>query len=88
MSALYGFVEGNRGPATRGGSKNSGLRVAAQSYDGSLITFMDYDNDDKLRVELRVREGSGAYGGDEIFRGSLEDLTKICTKFMKKQRRV
>jgi hypothetical protein len=42
MATFYGGVEGARGPATRQGSKASGLRVYAQSYD-SRIT-VDYDD--------------------------------------------
>ena len=36
MSHFYGGVEGNRGPATRQGSKDSGLHAYAQSYDSRV----------------------------------------------------
>lgn len=37
MSHFYGGIEGNRGPATRMGSKDSGFRAYAQGY-GARVT--------------------------------------------------
>lgn len=36
MSHFYGTVQGNRGEATRGGSKNSGMDTATASWEGSV----------------------------------------------------
>jgi hypothetical protein len=77
MSAFYGSIVGSRGEATRCGTKNSGLKVAAQSWDGSVITRLSYDADGKLNVTLEVAEGSSSgYGSKELFSGTLDQLRK------------
>ena len=58
MSAFYGMVEGNRSCATRGGSKSSGFRASCQSYDGSIISRMNYTEDENGNEVLRVRVGT------------------------------
>ncbi|MDV3429127.1 MAG: hypothetical protein LIR50_19215 [Bacillota bacterium] len=73
MSAFYGMVQGNRGASTKGGSKNSGFVASCQSYDGSVITRMWYDENDNLMVSIAISEGSSTYG-DKVFVGSLEEL--------------
>ena len=70
MSKFYGSVQGNRGAATRGG--HSMIKTSAQSWDGSIINYLSYE-DDKLMVEVCVSEGSSAYG-KTIFRGTFDDL--------------
>lgn len=79
MSAFYGMVRGNRGAATRGGSKNSGYKATCQSYDGSVIVYMDYDDENNLKVRLEVADGSSTYG-DVVFNGTLEELKAKLTK--------
>ena len=73
MSKFYGCVRGNRGCATRGGSATSGFKASAQSYDGSVITYLDYDHDNKLRVRIDLADGSSSYG-DMKFSGTFEEL--------------
>lgn len=73
MSKFYGCVRGNRGCATRGGSANSGFKASAQSYDGSVITYLDYDHDNNLRVRIDLADGSSSYG-DMKFSGTFEEL--------------
>ena len=58
MSSFYGLIEGNRGAATRGGSKNSGFRASAQSYDGSVIVTLRYKDNEAKPENLRVRIGT------------------------------
>ena len=72
---FYGLVRGNRGAATRGGSKNSGFKATAQSFDGSIISYLDYDNEGKLKVRLEIADGSSSYG-DIVFNGTLDELRK------------
>ena len=72
---FYGLVKGNRGAATRGGSKNSGFKSSCQSFDGSIISYMDYDNEGKLKVRLEISDDSSSYG-DVVFSGTLEELKK------------
>lgn len=73
MSKFYGMVRGNRGCATRGGSANSGFKSTAQSFDGSVITCLDYDQNNNLKVRIELAEGSTTYG-DVAFSGTFEEL--------------
>lgn len=71
MSAFYGTVIGSaQTPATRRGY--SDIKVAAQSWDGSVITRLYY-KDDELMCQLQTVEGSSTYGYT-IFEGTLEEL--------------
>ena len=76
MSKLYGSLQGCRGEATRCGSKNSGMRASVQSWNGSLISYMDLDENEKPIITLKTSDGSSCIGFETIFRGSLEDLKK------------
>ena len=58
MSTFYGMVEGNRSCATRGGSRQSGFRASCQSWNGSVITTMHYNDEDKLIVRVGTNDGS------------------------------
>lgn len=81
MSKFYGMVRGNRGATTRGGSANSGFKATAQSYDGSVITCLDYDQNNNLKVRIELAEGSTTYG-DVAFSGTFEEL-KESMKLLK-----
>ena len=73
MSAFYGMVQGNRGAATRGGSRASGFKSTVQSWDGSIITEMSYDDKDRLMVNISVdTDGSASYG-TTIFYGTFDE---------------
>lgn len=80
MSTFYGMIQGNRGAATRGGSTNSGFKSTAQSWENSIINYLDYDKDDKLRLTISVAEGSSTYG-DEVFRGTFEEFKEMCKMY-------
>ena len=43
MSHFYGCAQGNRGYASRGGSKKSGYHTIAASWDGAIEVRLDYD---------------------------------------------
>jgi hypothetical protein len=70
MAKLYGSIQGNRGAATRMG--HSLIKSSVQSYDGSVINYMSYD-DDKLMVEVCVSKESSSYGR-RIFYGTFEEF--------------
>jgi hypothetical protein len=72
MSTFYGYVQGNRGCATRGGSRASGFKATAQSYDGSIITRLSYNKDNELMVTIEVAEDSACYG-KTIFYGTFQE---------------
>lgn len=75
MATFYGMIRGHRGAATRIGSKDSGFKVAAQSYDGSVITRLDYDSENKLKVRIEISDRSNN-SGETYFEGTLEELKK------------
>lgn len=84
MSAFYGMVKGNRNCATRGGSKSSGFRASCQSYDGSIISTMNYDDDGTLKVRVGTNDGSSACSdwNSNDFTGTFQefkDLLKLAT---------
>lgn len=72
MSTFYGMIQGNRGSVTRGGSRASGFKASAQSYNGSVITYLSYNDEDELMVEICVSEGSSSYGS-QIFYGTFDE---------------
>ena len=74
MSRLYGTLQGCRGEATRCGSTTSGLRVSAQSYNGSLITYMNINDNGETVVKLKYSDDSSSCGDEIIFEGTLEEL--------------
>lgn len=73
MSKFYGMIRGNRGEATRGGSANSGFKATAQSFDGSVITCLDYDSNNNLKVRIELSNYSQTYG-DTVFSGTFEEF--------------
>jgi hypothetical protein len=51
MAQFIGYVEGNRGPASRTGSKNSGLSASAQGWSvGGKVVVTHEDGRDVVRV--------------------------------------
>ena len=78
MSKFYGQVEGQASTvASRRGSANSGLKVSAQSWEGSVIVRLWENNEGETMVEISKAEGSTSWGGDTLFWGKLKDLKKI-----------
>ena len=81
MSLLYGTVIGNRRTSTACGTKNSGIRAVAQSYDGSIITDLDYTADGKLLVRIGAAYDKSATTYDELlFSGTIEELKAKLNK--------
>ena len=73
MSALYGSLRGCRQTITRTGSRNSGMKASLQSFDGSVIGYLDYGSNNQLKVRIELAEGSTTYG-DVAFSGTFEEL--------------
>ena len=73
MSKFYGTVHGDASQTdgTRRGFRS--IKVAAQSYDGSVITSMHYGHNDELMVDLSFSDNSSTYG-QSIFYGTLDEL--------------
>lgn len=70
MSKFYGQVVGDRGAATRGGHHR--IKASAQSYDGSVITELTY-NEDKLMVSVCVGMDESTSIGRQIFYGTFDE---------------
>ena len=77
MSKFYGQVEGMSSTvATRRGGKF--IKTSAQSYDGSIQTRLEYDDQDNLIVEMSMCEGTG-FCGYRVYRGTFASLKDILT---------
>jgi hypothetical protein len=62
MSHFYGVIQGNRGDATRGGSKGSGLTATAASWAGAIRVDLEHDSvsgDDRFIVTQVKWHGRG-----------------------------
>lgn len=78
MSKFYGTVSGSaRTEATRRG--HDGIKVSAQSWDGSLITRMSHDGSGRLMVQLDKSNDSTSCWGKTIFWGTLDELEQKLT---------
>ena len=74
MSKFYGTVVGMaKTDATRRGGRD--IRVCAQSWDGSLVTRLSYNDKDELCVELQYHESSNTFG-KTVFKGTMDELLK------------
>ena len=74
MSKFYGQIVGDRGAATR--TDHRRIKTAAQSYSGSVITELTYNEEDKLMVEVCVGENESTSYGRMIFYGTFEEYVK------------
>lgn len=73
MSRFYGTVEGQSSTcATRRGS--SFIRTSAQSYDGSVITELTYNENEELIVKIGIAKGSSCYSDETLFKGTIKQL--------------
>lgn len=78
MSKFYGQVEGMSSTvATRRGGKF--IKTSAQSYDGSIQTKLEYDDQNNLIAEISMCEGTGFYG-DRVYRGTFDNLKDILIR--------
>lgn len=76
MAALYGTLQGNRGVASRTGSKSSGMQAQVQTYKSAVR--VELEADDRVLIKIThpktgravlVWEGNAA---DALERGALE----------------
>lgn len=79
MSTFYGTMQGNRSAHTCGGSKASGFRAAAQSWDGSVITRLHYNEQGQLIVRVGTNDGSSCGEGwnGASFVGTFEEFKEF-----------
>ncbi len=73
MSHFYGTLKGNRGEATRAGSKDSGVVVHAASWEGAVCARVFHDEEtgkDWAYVGLTDWHGRGT--NRELYRGPVD----------------
>lgn len=61
MAHFRGEIRGQRGEASRLGSKQSGLTVAAQAWDGQVVTRLWHENG-RDYVRVYVEANPATYG--------------------------
>ena len=64
MSHFYAVIHGNRGEATRCGSKGSGITTTAAAWSGAVRVILDHDEKtgtDMAHVALVTWHGSGVH---------------------------
>lgn len=78
MAKFYGTIKGAReSVATKTGTRASGLRVSAQSWDGSVIVDLWEDEQGKAVFSLRFAEGSESVRGSEFLRATPAELREM-----------
>ena len=74
MSMFYGQVEGQAETiASRRGSRNSGIKTSAQSWEGSVIVRMHEGEDGEPRVDIQISNDSD-FWGQSYFYGTIDEL--------------
>lgn len=71
MAALIGEIHGNRGPASRLGSKDSGIESRLATWNGSISTFLEADG------SFTVHFGPFNGGERQTIRGNVDTGTLI-----------
>ena len=84
MATYYGQVKGGGTAAPRTGTKNSGIRASAQSYDGSVIVDMAVSTGgnvegSKLFEEVVTDNGVIIMSGDYLERQVPFDASKMLS---------
>jgi len=78
MAHFYGNLKGSRGEATRCGTRNSGIRVSARSWAGSVTVEMQEREDGTPGVIIRCSDTSST-GGRILWYGPLASLVNGST---------
>ena len=73
MATFYGSLKGSRGETTRCGTHNSGIRSSVQSWEGSVVSELSYNEKDELMVTIKVSTGSSSCG-TQIFYGTFGEF--------------
>ena len=77
MAKFYGSIQGNRGAATRMGHQS--IKASVQSYDGSVITELSYNDEGQLLVDVSVAKDESSAYGQRLFLGTMEEFIKKLT---------
>jgi len=77
MAHFMGTTQGMRGEASRLGSRDSGLRTCAASWQGSVRTYLyEEDGVDKAKITLEPWHGRGEYR--TIYDGPVGKFDPAC----------
>lgn len=87
MSKYYGETfgynsKGSGSVASRCG--HTGIRSAAQSWDGSVIAVIKSDREGNPIFEIEMADDSSIYG-DLVFSGTFEELKELFENYDKEQ---
>ena len=74
MAHYYATIQGNRGPRTCMGSKDSGIRAAAQTWSGSIVTHIGHRKDGTDVVTIGIGQGSTASMDHDLICLPLDEL--------------
>ena len=76
MASFYATINADlsRTLATKRGSKY--IKTSTQSYNGSIITTMYYNEQNQLMIELETTETSSCYG-ENRYRGTFTQLEEL-----------
>lgn len=78
MAKFFGTMYGDKGPVHR--TSTHSITAACTSYDGSVITKMDYDKQTgQLMIDISVDPDKSIYGRT-LWRGTFEDYIKQLQK--------
>ena len=79
MANFYATINADlsRTLATRRGSKY--ITTSTQSYNGSIITRMYYNEQDKLMIEIETTETSNSCYGENRYRGTFNQLKELLS---------
>ena len=77
MAKFYGSIQGNRGAATRMGHQS--IKASVQSYDGSVITELSYNDEGQLLVDVSVAKDESSAYGQRLFLGTMDEFIKKLT---------
>lgn len=71
MAKFYGKLQGNRGQATRCGTKSSGITTVAASWEGAVeVNIWHNSKEDRDMVEVCMRTWEGCCGESKVlYRG-------------------
>ena len=79
MANFYATINADlsRTLATRRGSKY--ITTSTQSYNGSIITRMYYNEQDKLMIEIETTETSNSCYGENRYCGTFNQLEELLS---------
>ena len=66
MAHFYASIQGNRGEATRMGTKNSGMEGHIRGWDVGCRVYMGVDSDGNDTVSVYLTSGSNGHNGSKL----------------------